>query len=190
MYLIDHNVRELRQLLQERRIAAACTVPTLLGYYKSEYGVSYGYGSAMLASGAIVLASVPSGVAMAHAACIALYGLRLSLFLLCRELTIPRFREFREKIESRAVERGSRLARTPFIASCSALYLGLASPMMLTMDRAVLGRERVVDVRQARVARVEEPQHLLVGVVRVRPDLVVLDEVVECNVTRFRLSLR
>ena len=29
------------------RLALVCIIPTLLGYYKSEYGVSYGYGTAM-----------------------------------------------------------------------------------------------------------------------------------------------
>ena len=35
--------------------------------------------------------------------------------------------------------RGSRLARTPFIASCSALYLGMAAPMVLTARASALG---------------------------------------------------
>jgi hypothetical protein len=38
-------------------------------------------------------------VAALHAACLCAYGLRLGLFLLYRETSIPRFREFREKIE-------------------------------------------------------------------------------------------
>ena len=96
-------------------LAAACTIPSLLGFYKSEYGVSYAYGSAMLATGAMVLLSSSGAhlLARAHAACIALYGLRLNLFLLFRECTIPRFRAFREKIEARAVERG----RCPSVTS-------------------------------------------------------------------------
>ena len=77
-------------------LTVACTIPTLLWYWKSEYGVSYAYGTAMLATGTLVLASRPTSVlANAHATCLALYGARLNLFLLWRELTIPRFREFR-----------------------------------------------------------------------------------------------
>jgi len=121
-------------------LAAACTVPTLLGYWKSEYGVSYAYGTAMLATGSMVISSVPSAsLARAHAMCVALYGLRLNLFLLYREIAIERFREFREKIEARAVERGSRIARTPFILSCAALYLGMAAPLVVTAQAASLG---------------------------------------------------
>jgi hypothetical protein len=45
--------------------------------------------------------------------------------------SIKRFREFREKIEERATERGSRLTRTPFVLGCSLLYLGLAAPLMV-----------------------------------------------------------
>lgn len=129
-----------RMAVSVPRIAAACSVPTLMGYWKSEYGVSYAYGSAMLTTGVIVFASSPvTPLARAHAACIAMYGLRLNLFLLWRELSIPRFRDFREKIEARAIQRGSRLARTPFILSCSVLYLGMASPMLLTASSAALG---------------------------------------------------
>lgn len=40
------------------RLALVCLLPTLLGYYKSEYGVSYGYGTAMAASSYLVLSSI------------------------------------------------------------------------------------------------------------------------------------
>ena len=123
-------------------LAAACTLPTLLGYWKSEYGVSYAYGAAMLTTGAMALSAAPAGANLvrAHASCVALYGLRLNLFLLYRELCIPRFREFRENIEARATARGSRLARTPFILSCSLLYLGMACPLVIVGGAASLGR--------------------------------------------------
>jgi len=118
----------------------ACTVPTTLGFWKSEYGVSYAYGTAMLSTGALLLASAPpSRLAYAHAACVAFYGLRLNLFLLWRELTIPRFRDFRDKIEARSTERGGRWKRTPFLLACSGLYLGMASPMVLTARAATAG---------------------------------------------------
>ena len=77
-------------------LATASTIPTLLGFWKSEYGVSYAYGFAMAAAGAdcpIPTRRKPAGLLA--------YGSRLNLFLLYRELAIPRFREFREKIEVR-----------------------------------------------------------------------------------------
>lgn len=121
-------------------LAGVCLAPTLTGFWKSEYGVSYAYGTAMLATGSLILRSSPaSPMAACQAAIIAAYGLRLNLFLLWRELTIPRFREFREKIEDRAKERGSRLSRAPFVLSCSALYLGMAGPMVLTSSAPALG---------------------------------------------------
>ena len=43
------------------RLALVCLLPTLLGYYKSEYGVSYGYGTAMAASSYLILASIANG---------------------------------------------------------------------------------------------------------------------------------
>ena len=81
-------------------LATASTIPTLLGFWKSEYGVSYAYGFAMAAAGAMHLSN-PSPLAVAHAAVLLAYDSRLNLFLLYRELAIPRFREFREKIEVR-----------------------------------------------------------------------------------------
>ena len=88
-------------------LATASTIPTLLGFWKSEYGVSYAYGFAMAAAGAMHLSN-PSPLAVAHAAVLLAYGSRLNLFLLYRELAIPRFREFREKIEVRPGVLGQR----------------------------------------------------------------------------------
>ncbi len=69
---------------------------------------------AMAASGGVALAAggLPD-LARLHAAGLLLYGLRLGIFLLWRQLTIPRFREFVEKIESRAA--ANRLKRIPFV---------------------------------------------------------------------------
>ncbi|KAK3282746.1 hypothetical protein CYMTET_9526 [Cymbomonas tetramitiformis] len=114
---------------------ALCVLPTCLGFWKSEYGVSYAYGVslALVASHALFIGEpLTSTVAVAHATLLLCYGVRLCLFLLYRELTIPYFREFKEKIEERAKARGSRLSRTPFVLGCSFLYAGLAAPMILT----------------------------------------------------------
>jgi len=114
---------------------AAALGPTMLGFWKREYGVSYGYGGAVaLVAGLVLL--LPRGgppltaLATVHASIHVLYGLRLSIFLLCRELFVARFREMRERIEARAPPK--RLARTPFIVSCSFLYLCMSAPVLLT----------------------------------------------------------
>ena len=55
----------------------------------------------MAASGALVLrASGLRALARIHAACLCAYGVRLNAFLLWRELTVPRFAEFRETVEA------------------------------------------------------------------------------------------
>lgn len=120
-------------------LAAAATLPPLLGFWRSEYGVSYGYGTALAACGTLyLLPAAPSifvfqtPLAIAHAWCLLLYGVRLNLFLLYRELTIPRFVEFRDKIEARATSKGGRISRAPFLLSCSVLYFCMAAPLRMT----------------------------------------------------------
>jgi len=127
-------------------LVAACTIPTLLGFWRSEYGVSYAYAIATLATGALVIKAAKTKIAALHAGCLCLYGLRLGLFLVYRELNIQRFREFRDKIETRAEERGSRISRTPFIMSCSVLYLGLAAPLMITAPAAAMNPAAAVAI--------------------------------------------
>lgn len=51
-------VPPILELPSTKTLALACLVPTLLGFYKSEYGVSYGYGTAMAASSYLVLSSL------------------------------------------------------------------------------------------------------------------------------------
>ena len=120
--------------LDAQSLAVACALPTLLGLWKREYTVSYGYGGAMLWAGALALARAAadqSPLALAHAGLYIAYGLRLVLFLLYRELRIAYFRELRERVESRA-PKGSRLRRLPFCLSVAALYFGMAAPLRLT----------------------------------------------------------
>jgi len=123
-------------------MALACLIPSLLGYYKSEYGVSYAYGIATATSAILALKQIYkvsssfSSIAGVHAFALLAYGIRLSLFLLYREIKIPRFRKFREKIEDRANSKGSRLSRTPFILGVSFLYYCLAIP--ITTSTALL----------------------------------------------------
>jgi len=149
------------------KIILACLLPTLLGFYKSEYGVSYGYGTAMAASSYLILASIsqsaglplalsfastkpqailsslattvnnlrtllPSSLPAFHAFAVFFYGTRLNLFLLYRELFLPRFRAMRERIEDRAKKQGSRWKRTPFLLSCTFLYFCMVCPVLVT----------------------------------------------------------
>ena len=149
------------------KILLACLLPTLLGFYKSEYGVSYGYGSAMAASSYLILSSIsqsaglplslsfastkpdailssltvtvqslrallPTSLPAFHCIALLFYGTRLNLFLLYRELCLPRFRAMRERIEDRAKKQGSRFKRTPFIFSCAFLYFCMACPVLVT----------------------------------------------------------
>ncbi|CAJ1442922.1 unnamed protein product, partial [Effrenium voratum] len=76
-------------------LAASCLAPSLLGLWRSEYGVSYGYGTAVAASGYLLLkslAAVPKlqPLCKLQVLCLVLYGLRLNVFLLWREICIPR----------------------------------------------------------------------------------------------------
>ncbi|CAK9040579.1 unnamed protein product [Durusdinium trenchii] len=56
-------------------LSASCLGPTLLGLWRSEYGVSYGYGSAVALS-AYHLWRSSSGLAAVHLFCLILYGVR------------------------------------------------------------------------------------------------------------------
>ncbi|CAJ1442921.1 unnamed protein product [Effrenium voratum] len=62
-------------------LAASCLAPSLLGLWRSEYGVSYGYGTAVAASGYLLLkslAAVPKlqPLCKLQVLCLVLYGLR------------------------------------------------------------------------------------------------------------------
>eukprot|EP00558_Chaetoceros_sp_UNC1202_P005311 CAMPEP_0197236656 /NCGR_PEP_ID=MMETSP1429-20130617/3692_1 /TAXON_ID=49237 /ORGANISM="Chaetoceros sp., Strain UNC1202" /LENGTH=281 /DNA_ID=CAMNT_0042695489 /DNA_START=349 /DNA_END=1194 /DNA_ORIENTATION=+ len=78
-------------------------------------------------------------MAKVHAAAIVFYGVRLNLFLLYREVFIPRFRMMRQKIEARQTKKevgtgimGRLMKRTPFILSCAVLYAGLSCPALIS----------------------------------------------------------
>jgi len=131
-------------------LAAACTIPTCLGYWKQEYSVSYGYALAMALSGAAALAGggLPC-LGAVHAGALLVYGVRLGAFLLWRELTIERFKKFTESIEGKAP---NRLKRTPWVAMCSLLYLGMASPLVLTARYITSAGPAATTVAQASLA--------------------------------------
>ena len=94
--------------------------------------MSYAYGLSIAASAALVLREGPTSlVARRHAWVHAAYGVRLCLFLLWRELSVPRFRQLREKIERRAPP-GNRLSRAPFVLGCSFLYFCMSLPLVMS----------------------------------------------------------
>jgi protein-S-isoprenylcysteine O-methyltransferase Ste14 len=75
---------------------------------------------------------LPGSLPAFHAFALFFYGTRLNLFLLYRELCLPRFRAMRERIEDRAKKQGSRLKRTPFLLSCTFLYFCMVCPVLVT----------------------------------------------------------
>ena len=119
-------------------------LPTCLGFWKSEYTVSYGYGFGTALSALSILRRAGSVNALVplHAAVLMFYGFRLNLFLFVRTLLSKRMQDFQDNIEERAQAKGNRwTTRAPFILSCSCLYYGLVAPLLLisklTKDVAV-----------------------------------------------------
>ena len=126
------------------QVLLACMIPTCLGYYKSEYGVSYAYGLATSVSGYLILKNLLAysststiGTVLHRISCyqcgsLVFYGLRLCIFLYIRTKISKRMRDMNHRIEQRAKDRGSRIARTPFLVNCSLLYFGLCAPLLLS----------------------------------------------------------
>jgi steroid 5-alpha reductase family enzyme len=127
-------------------LVLASVVPSLLGLWKREYTVSYGYGGAMLGAGLLFLrnGARASPISLLHSLLYVAYGSRLMLFLLYREAMIPYFRELRERVETRAPT-GSRLNRLPFCLSCGLLYFCMAAPLALTAGCAAGAASRGVE---------------------------------------------
>lgn len=115
-------------------VALSILGPSSLGFWKREYGVSYGYGGsiALAAWSAYKMASTSLG--RMHALLHIVYGVRLSLFLLFRESTVPKFKKMKEKIEEKSPP--NRLQRAPFIISCAALYWWMTFPVFVTSSLA------------------------------------------------------
>lgn len=114
-------------------IFLTCTLPpTVLGFFKNEYVVSYGYGLALFFTALVNVITIKkspvfSPIQLCHTLALLFYGIRLTLFLLYREITIPRFKEFTENIEQRASP--NKLKRIPFMMSCSILYMCMSAPI-------------------------------------------------------------
>ena len=111
-------------------LAFASSIPTCLGFWKTGYAVSYGYGGAMAAAGALMLRTAGlSPLAKAHAIALLVYGVRLNTFLLYRELALP---EEVHQMKQRKASLSERLKRAPVIIGCSALYFFMAAPLRVT----------------------------------------------------------
>ena len=111
-------------------------LPPFLGFYKSEYGVSYAYGFATAFTAISVIRRCSSSInplMSLHAAALIFYGLRLNLFLFVRTCLSSRMKQLQQNIEERALKRGNRFkTRAPFILSCGLLYYGLVAPLLFT----------------------------------------------------------
>jgi steroid 5-alpha reductase family enzyme len=121
--------------------------PLLLGLYKSEYGVSYAYGTATALSTYLLAKTLaPTTLPYWHAAALIFYGVRLNVFLAVRTAMSKRMQEMVQTIEDRAIARGSRLSRLPFILSCGLLYYGLVAPVVATSQLAIDSTSTVAKV--------------------------------------------
>jgi protein-S-isoprenylcysteine O-methyltransferase Ste14 len=111
-------------------------LPPAMGFVKSEWTVSYGYGFATSLSALSLLKRIPittdNPIFPLQAAALIFYGLRLNAFLFIRNRISSRMQEFQKSMEERASARGSRIGRAPIVVSCGLLYYALFSPLLLT----------------------------------------------------------
>ncbi|CAB9526981.1 Isoprenylcysteine carboxyl methyltransferase (ICMT) family [Seminavis robusta] len=119
-----------------QKIFLSCFLPTCLGFWKSEYGVSYAYGMATALTSfwiyKALMVGQSSSWAIWQACALIFYGVRLSIFLLYRQLCTQRLKDMVERIEDKAKARGGRLQRAPFVLSCAGLYFGLCAPLLIS----------------------------------------------------------
>lgn len=113
-------------------------LPPLLGLYKFEYTVSYGYGLSMALTGLDIFWKNTrlvnrSFLVRLHSTALLVFGARLCLFLAIRSRASQRIQQINENIEKRAKTRGNRFStRIPLILSCGFLYYGLCVPLLFT----------------------------------------------------------
>lgn len=128
------------------KVALSCLIPTSLGFVRYEYGVSYGYGLSVAISASWFLQALSSAAGTTssttmlyhhwHAAALLFYGVRLSIFLLYREVFLERFRKMRERIETKRTIGNTQpnrfVSRVPFVLGCALLYNCLVAPLFIT----------------------------------------------------------
>jgi len=117
-----------------QKICLSCLLPSCLGFWKTEYGVSYAYGSATALTSFVIYKELIKGNSLAamHAGSLFFYGVRLCAFLAYRQLTSRRIKEIQQRIEEKAQSRGGRMKRAPFVLSVAALYFGLCAPLLIS----------------------------------------------------------
>jgi len=109
-------------------------IPPAMGFLKSEWTVSYGYGLATaLSASSLLLKQQQTSIVTLQAAALIFYGFRLNLFLFIRNRLSSTYRDIGTEIEEKSQERfATRISRTPFVLSCGLLYHGLYLPVLLT----------------------------------------------------------
>jgi steroid 5-alpha reductase family enzyme len=114
-----------------KEIAKSVLLPSSLALYKSEYGVSLGYGGSIAWLAWLVYKTSTEGTLHSfHCLIHMAYGIRLCAFFAFREMTVARFREVKDRIEQRAPM--NRLKRIPMILSIALLYWTMSMPLFLT----------------------------------------------------------
>mmetsp|Transcript_3172 Transcript_3172/g.3594 ORF Transcript_3172/g.3594 Transcript_3172/m.3594 type:complete len:358 (-) Transcript_3172:116-1189(-) len=109
-------------------------IPPTLGFFKSEWTVSYGYGLATaLSASFLLLKQQQTSIVTLQAAALIFYGFRLNLFLFIRNRLSSTYRDIGKEIEEKSQKRfATRISRTPFVLSCGLLYHGLYLSVLLT----------------------------------------------------------
>ncbi|GMH91116.1 hypothetical protein TrVE_jg5047 [Triparma verrucosa] len=109
------------------KLFAASALPTCLGFWKTGYAVSYGYGGAVAA--AALLYPSAGCLSNLHKIALVFYGLRLNAFLLYRNVFLP---EDVHQMKQKPATLKERAKRLPIILSCSFLYFCLVAPLRVT----------------------------------------------------------
>ena len=87
-------------------------LPSSLGFWKREYGVSYGYGGSILAAAYWTFQKSKEAnnqIGMIHSALHMLYCSRLIVFLLYREIFIPKCPSYRIKDLVKAIDKNCKI---------------------------------------------------------------------------------
>ena len=132
--------------LQPGPFAVAAILPSCLGFWRTGYTVSYGYGGAMLTAGLVQLYThwnsihhknplLLTPLLSAHALPYVFYGLRLCGFLLNRERKQP---EEIHQMKRRDATTMERIKRLPVILGCSGLYYLMAAAPMKVLSKTTI----------------------------------------------------
>uniref|UniRef100_A0A7R9WXV5 Steroid 5-alpha reductase C-terminal domain-containing protein n=1 Tax=Craspedostauros australis TaxID=1486917 RepID=A0A7R9WXV5_9STRA len=132
--IIPHGGAAMMPTAIPPEIVTSFVPPLACMFLRYDYIVSYGYGGALALTGIVLHAVAPL-----QSAILTLYGVRLCLFLLARNLFSQRMQEMQQRIEAKALARNSddtswlqrKLKLLPLAVSCGYLYYGLSAPLLL-----------------------------------------------------------